>query len=962
MPLSHSPHARKPLRLLALGGVSLLDAGGAVVAEQRRRLALLVLIAAGRGKGVSRDKLVSYLNPESPSESARHALHQLLYYVRQQAGEDVLLGSDTLRLNPDVVTSDAAEFEDALDRGDLNAGVALYRGPFLDGFHIPDSVQFEEWSAAERTRLAARNTDALFQLARAADARNDYGGAIGWWTKLTALDSVSERSATGLIRAYAAAGDIPAALRHAGIHESVVRSELGTGPNATFAAAIAALHTPKPPAPHEAREPESTADPRAPLALPARRRPGTALMGLAVAVTAGAALFGLTRLRTDPVASPNLVAVVPFRVTAADSTATWLREGLVELLSIRLADAPGHSPIDPRSTIASWARIAGTTRGDAPRAAVLAAARQLGASHVVTGSAVVSGDRVLISADLIALANERTVAEVEARGRIDSIVQLIDTIAVRLVSMQGGEDMLRAGVLGATSVPAVRSYLEGRAALRAGNWVGAIDAFERALAADSTFASAALELREASGLYNGMRAAYAESVAWRHQDRLTPRERSTFRAELGPNYPAWYSAADRLRAWRSVTGSDFANADAWLELGLTYYFDGPRIGVPDALTEARIALERSLEFDPTRGLPSRMQLLAIAAVTADSALHDRVVRGESVSTADTVTRAYRQWLRAFTRRDGPGIVAARPALAYARAEDLTGIWGLTQRAGWDVDDADRAQAIIAARARTSNDQASVASIQYHLALNHGRPAEAQSFAPRLTPEWRPLSRLALQVLSALYGDGETQAGSVAAKQLVSEVERPLARDAAELRSQMIHVCVSAQWSLAHGDTRMVDRALTKLRTPEPGAVGSIVAFYETCAATIAAWRSVVEHRPGSRALLTGLDSLLLTGMPWHWALPEYRVAARLWEMSGDNVRAVAAIRRRRIDITNYLAADLGEEGRLALAAGDTAGAVTAWRHYLALRSDPEPALRAEAAQVRRQVNLLSASLTSSQRR
>jgi DNA-binding SARP family transcriptional activator len=75
---SHGPHARKPLRLLALGGASLVDAGGVAVIEQRRRLALLVLIAGGRGKGVSRDELVSCLSPESSAESARHAPHQLL--------------------------------------------------------------------------------------------------------------------------------------------------------------------------------------------------------------------------------------------------------------------------------------------------------------------------------------------------------------------------------------------------------------------------------------------------------------------------------------------------------------------------------------------------------------------------------------------------------------------------------------------------------------------------------------------------------------------------------------------------------------------------------------------------------------------------------------------------------------------------------------------------------------------
>ena len=378
----------------------------------------------------------------------------------------------------------------------------MYRGPFLDGFHISDSVQFEEWSAAERARLAALYTDALFRLAAGADDRNDYNDAIRWWTKLAALDGLSGRSATGLIQAYAAAGDVPAALRHAAIHDSVVRSELGTEPDATVAAMTAALLKPTRAVPFAAHVPETIVEPHAAPAPPAHgRRYGPALIGLGVAVTAAALLFSLIPFRKDPVASPGLVAVMPFRVAATDSATRWLRDGLVELLSIRLADTRGLGPIDPRIAIASWARAGGTTRGDAPQRAVLAEARLLGASHIVTGSAVVSGGEVLISADLVAVASERTVAEVEARGQVDSVVRLIDTIAVRLVSIQGGEDMLRGGVLGATSVPAVRSYLDGRAALRVGNWAGAVDAFERALALDSTFASAALGLRDASGLY-----------------------------------------------------------------------------------------------------------------------------------------------------------------------------------------------------------------------------------------------------------------------------------------------------------------------------------------------------------------------------------------------------------------------------------------------------------------------------
>jgi tetratricopeptide (TPR) repeat protein len=558
------------------------------------------------------------------------------------------------------------------------------------------------------------------------------------------------------------------------------------------------------------------------------------------------------------------------------------------------------------------------------------------------------------------LATGRVVALVEARGRADSIVRLVDTLAVRLVSIQGGEDMLRAGVLGASSVPALRAYLEGRAALRRGEWVAAIRDFDEAIAFDSTFASAALGLREASGYYSGERAPFAESLAWRNQNRLGPRERATFLAELGPHYPAYYPAADRLRAWRGVVSTDFFNADAWKRLGLVYYHQGARLGVPDAMTEARIALERAWEFDSTGGLPSRLHIVGIAAVTGDSALIRRVLSGVAIAHDDTATLAFHRWLRAFTKRDTAALAAARPGLDHVLTSDLVTVWNMTQRVGFDVGDAMRVEAIVDSRIRSYNDRAAAAALQYHGNLNRGRPVEAQRTAGMLALEWRPLSRLALQALDALYGDADTTAGAAAARALAREVSRPLASDAAELRSQMIHVCVSAQWSLAHGDARSVDAALAKLRTPEPGAGhGSITSFYETCVAAIEAWRAVVDHRSSSRMLMERLDSLMLTGPAWHWALPDYRVAARLWDASGDPVRALAAIRRRRMDVHLYLAPDLREEGRLALAAGDTAGAVAAWRQYLALRSDPEPAFRAEVAQVRRHADLLSASLTSS---
>jgi hypothetical protein len=70
--------------------------------------------------------------------------------------------------------------------------------------------------------------------------------------------------------------------------------------------------------------------------------------------------------------------------------------------------------------------------------------------------------------------------------------------------------------------------------------------------------------------------------------------------------------------------------------------------------------------------------------------------------------------------------------------------------------------------------------------------------------------------------------------------------------------------------------------------------------------------------------------------------ARLLEATGDRAGALAALRRRPYFIgwQPFLASSLRYEGQLASAVGDRDGAVRAYEHHLALRYDPEPALRA----------------------
>ncbi|MGH7460888.1 MAG: AfsR/SARP family transcriptional regulator, partial [Longimicrobiales bacterium] len=154
------------------------------------------------GAGMSRDRLVAFLWPESSEERGRHGLAQLLYGVRRDFGEDVLGGSAiTLRLNSAIISSDIEDFDAAHSRGDWTRVGELYRGPFLDGFHLSGCAEFERWVDQERARIASHTQAALAALAERASADHDLAGAVHHWERLSALTPYDSRVMLRLLQA-----------------------------------------------------------------------------------------------------------------------------------------------------------------------------------------------------------------------------------------------------------------------------------------------------------------------------------------------------------------------------------------------------------------------------------------------------------------------------------------------------------------------------------------------------------------------------------------------------------------------------------------------------------------------------------------------------------------------------------------------------------------------------------------
>src|SRR5690348_2159357 len=199
------------IRLSLLGGLSVESTEGAPwprTATQRRRLALLAMLAAAGDRGLSRDRVLAVLWPESDADGARHSLSQTLYLFRRSAGGvNVVVGSTELRLNREVATSDLDDFRKALDRGDQALAASLYVGPFLDGFHVAGAPEFERWLDTERARADHQATQAIRALAVQAEAGRDFDAAVRWWRRLGAIAPLDGRAALGLISALTSAGD-----------------------------------------------------------------------------------------------------------------------------------------------------------------------------------------------------------------------------------------------------------------------------------------------------------------------------------------------------------------------------------------------------------------------------------------------------------------------------------------------------------------------------------------------------------------------------------------------------------------------------------------------------------------------------------------------------------------------------------------------------------------------------------
>ena len=681
------------LRLRTFGGLALTaDAqplSGA--AGQRRPLALLAVLAVAGAHPTSRERLQALLWPESDEARARRVLAQTLYALRRDLGDAaVILGTAELRLNPDLITSDVAEFEHALATGTHERAVVLYEGPFLEGVHLAEAPEFERWAEDERARLAQGAHRALERLARAAARAGDAEVAAGWWRRLAVLDPLDARAALGLMEALVAAGDTAGALRHGRVHEALFREELDAPADPAVAALVERLRTPPrsaPPispdgapgpstprtapaaSPPEHRTPtapdpdaDRTADPGAdpdvvlttPAAVghaaPRRSRLWRLLpIGVAVALLVGV-LAVMRGGRTEASLDAELVLVVPF--DAADPALLVWREGLMDVLARNLDGAGPLRTVSPTVVARQWT-------GRADREAVADFARTLRAGTAIYGGLVPAGpDSVHAALTLLDVRSGRPVLEISRREALARMDRLSDSLTIALVRGLAARVPLgavhRVPLGGGTSTGALRPFLRGEQFFRRAVWDSAIAYYEQAVAVDPAFA---LAHRRLGGVL-GWQGLAIDSLAEAHllqagalNRGLGPRDSLLVAADS--QSAAANAAATAIEQWPFArrlfaTLATAARAyptdpEVWYEIGeARYHFGaGPVLSVGSSRREILDAFDRAIALDSAFG-PAFAHTPQLALDLGGPALALRyVTRYQAIAPAEAASSGMR---------------------------------------------------------------------------------------------------------------------------------------------------------------------------------------------------------------------------------------------------------------------------------------------------------------------------------
>lgn len=232
------------IRLFLLGAPRIERDGSSVDLDTRKAIALVAYLAI-EGQTFRRDSLAGLLWPEHGGDQARGALRRTLSTLKKgMGGEGVEADRATVGLTSDAVWTDAMEFRRLIEQsqvplseGDPDACLALveraielYRGDFMAGFSLRDSVDFEDWQYFQSESHRRLMASALEQAVECLTMRGRFAEAIDRARRWLTLDPLHEPAHRKLMLLFAWNDQRASALKQYRACVGLLERELGVPP------------------------------------------------------------------------------------------------------------------------------------------------------------------------------------------------------------------------------------------------------------------------------------------------------------------------------------------------------------------------------------------------------------------------------------------------------------------------------------------------------------------------------------------------------------------------------------------------------------------------------------------------------------------------------------------------------------------------------------------------------------
>ena len=593
--------------------------------NQRQRLALLAVIWLSPNRRVTRDKVLSLLWPESTAAEGRHRLSTAVYDIRRTLGSDVIRSvGDELWIPTDVALAcDVIDFERAIHNGAWEAAFAAYRGPLLDGVHLPGSYEFDEWIGVHRERLRRQFAGALERLIDVRQRSGDSPGAADAARMLCDAEPHSERLALIAANAIACTGDRAEAVRLLEQHVVRMSSEMKVAAPTAVVARIRELRA--------ALDSTAIGDSGIESAVTGAQ---SSASGFTVAQPAAQAesVHGLplvsasraARARRSPILITRALTLIAASMVLLIGGAMYVRRAAAEVESygvlVQLTnDADARISAELANMIRAKLTEALTVIGACEKGGTLSSTEAARGRCTVNVQLSVRDSIIVASATLRARTSGASLSSAETQLRASTVDDCTSMLARELVAnalVSAGNDLAAAAMRNTRSTAAAQAFLVGDAQFRHGFYPTARASFEAAVAADSTFALAHYRLSQTM-LWQDVPselASHHDSLALRFVERVQPNEQLLLRA-----YVAWREGgavlADSL--YRALLVRNPRHTDAWFQLGETHFHYNASRGRP--IDEASGEFGRVLALDSTHwGARWHMALLSAAHDAPDA--------------------------------------------------------------------------------------------------------------------------------------------------------------------------------------------------------------------------------------------------------------------------------------------------------------------------------------------------------